>query len=78
MSKHLDDEEDKLFFTTSDLLNRINSVIDSESKKNDQSIKNAQPRFELQRRLPGGQTRKANADESAAADFQAKLKQVGR
>lgn len=77
----------KLFFTTTDLLDTINSVLSSSAVAADSNgdpyeddghipSAAASPCFELQRRLPDGSTRKATAEEAAAADFQAKLKQV--
>jgi hypothetical protein len=84
----------KLFFTTTDLLDKINSVLSSSAvagsnidpskllhQNNDEDDRHipaaaAAPCFELQRRLPNGSTRKATTEEVAAADFQAKLKQV--
>ena len=73
----------KMFFTTTDLLNKINSVMQEEELKNStkdgdpsQEPQKDQPQFELQRRLPDGSTRKASKDEADYADFQAKLKQV--
>jgi hypothetical protein len=74
----------KMFFTTTDLLNKINSVMQEEQLKNSsakdgdpsQELQKDQPQFELQRRLPDGSTRKASKDEADYADFQAKLKQV--
>lgn len=70
-----------MFFTTTDLLNKINSVMQEEQLKNSygdpsQEPQQDQPQFELQRRLPDGSTRKASKDEADYADFQAKLKQV--
>lgn len=67
-----EEDKDKLFFTTTDLLNKINSVI-QENQEENSSEKGG---FELQRRLPDGSTRLCTQDEAAAADFQAKLKQV--
>ena len=76
----------KHFFTTTDLLEKINSILSSSAdanrnNENDCTQKHFDenddaPRFELQRRLPDGTTRKATPQESAAADFQSKLKQV--
>jgi hypothetical protein len=69
------DKEKKLFFTTTDLVNKINTVVDREHKKENNEPGN-HPRFELQRRFGDGTTRKASAEEAAAADFQSKMKQV--
>ena len=81
-----EDQCDNLFFTTSDLLNKINSVVDREQQKasdgdgngngNGLEASETHPRFELQRRFEDGTTRKASAEETAAADFQSKMKQV--
>ena len=68
-----EEDKDKLFFTTTDLLNKINSVIQENQEENSSDAKGG---FELQRRLPDGSTRLCTKDEAAAADFQAKLKQV--
>jgi len=58
------------FFTTSDLLNTINSVIKDDNPKTETG-------FELQRRLPDGQTtRPATKDEITANDFQIKIQQA--
>lgn len=81
----------KLFFTTTDLIDKINSVLSSsavvdynDTKKDASTLDQYNheddqhppgPCFELQRRLPDGSTRKATTEEVAAADFQAKLKQ---
>jgi len=80
-----DQEEKKLFFTTTDLLNKINTVLQQEQLKASPKSSDTdpllqtqedEPQFELQRRLPDGSTRKANNVETDYADFQAKLKQV--
>ncbi len=68
-------KDDRLFFTTSDLLNQINSVVDREHEQSNDGS-GPHPRFELQRRFEDGTTRKASAEEAAAADFQSKVKQV--
>jgi len=70
-----DNGEGKMFFTTSDLIERMNSAVkdanvdvpkaDSESRG-----------FELQRKMPDGSYRRAEKSETAAADFQAKMKQA--
>ena len=67
-----EEDKDKLFFTTTDLLSKINSVI----QENQEESSSEKGGFELQRRLPDGSTRLCTKDEAAAADFQAKLKQV--
>jgi hypothetical protein len=68
-------KESNLFFTTSDLINKINKVVDKEHEKSNDGSEN-HPRFELQRRFADGTTRKASTEEAAANDFQSKLKQV--
>ena len=58
------------FFTTSDLLNTINSSLQSDGNDTNGC-------FTLQRRLPDGQTtRQAAKDEITAAYFQSKLQQA--
>ena len=60
-----------MFFTTSDLLQRLNSSIND-------SIGEEAPSggFELQRQMPDGSYRRAEERELAAANFQTKMKQV--
>lgn len=76
------------FFTTTDLINRINASLEDtsdtfnspsseEARKYEKSQSN-RPKFELQRRFSDGTTRKASPEETAAADFQAKLQQAGQ
>jgi len=62
--------DDKMFFTTSDLMEKMNSTL------RNGDTKNFGPQFELQKRLPDGTTRRANDSEMAMADFQSKLKQA--
>jgi len=62
--------DDKMFFTTSDLMEKMNSTL------RNGDTENFGPQFELQKRLPDGSTRRANDSEMAMADFQSKLKQV--
>jgi len=62
--------DDKMFFTTSDLMEKMNSTL----RNGDTKIFG--PQFELQKRLPDGTTRRANDSEMAMADFQSKLKQA--
>jgi hypothetical protein len=85
---------EKMFFTTSDLLNQINEVIhdnnpddvmegDEESETiSDMNKSKDRTRgkagFELQKRLPDGSTRKADENDVAVADFQSKMKQVSK
>jgi tetratricopeptide (TPR) repeat protein len=74
------------FFTTTDLINRINSSLEDNTKTLSSSkeeyekstLLNNRPKFELQRRFSDGTTRKASPEETAAADFQSKLKQAGQ
>jgi hypothetical protein len=86
-TKSEDQEEKKLFFTTTDLLNKINTVLRVQeeqlkasspptSTSDAHQSQQDQPQFELQRRLPDGSTRNATNTEKDYADFQAKLKQV--
>lgn len=81
-----------MFLTTSDLLHRMNAALmENCPRQSDQGLLESrvladsddgggedetQPRFELQRRLPDGSTRKADESERKAADVQAKIKQV--
>lgn len=70
------------FFTTTDLIERINASLEKSLKSSDENedITNSEnvQKFELQRRFPDGTTRKASAEEAAAADFQAKMKQASQ
>jgi len=75
--------QSKMFFTTSDLLNRINGVLeeihsnDSEGDGGDgNNGTDAKGQFELQKKMPDGSTRKADENDMALADFQSKLKQA--
>ena len=64
----------KLFFTTTDLMNKLNETVavgTSSSTDND-----SLPHFELQRRLPDGSTRKATPADQQLADMQSKFQQV--
>jgi tetratricopeptide (TPR) repeat protein len=65
-------EKNKMFFTTSDLMKKMNAAI----KDNDSSLPSDTGGFELQRKLPDGSYRPAEEGEMAAADFQTKLKQA--
>jgi tetratricopeptide (TPR) repeat protein len=65
-------EKKKMFFTTSDILNRMNAAI----RENDSVLSSDTGGFELQRKLPDGSHRPANEAEVAAADFQTKMKQA--
>ena len=65
-------EKNKMFFTTSDLMKKMNAAM----KDNDSSLPSDTGGFELQRKLPDGSYRPAEACEMAAADFQTKLKQA--
>lgn len=73
----------KLFFTTSDLIERMNSAIndakDDISTSTSKSVgdSNCKGGFELQMKLPDGSYRRAGDKEVAAADFQTKMKQAG-
>mmetsp|Transcript_2178 Transcript_2178/g.3330 ORF Transcript_2178/g.3330 Transcript_2178/m.3330 type:complete len:421 (+) Transcript_2178:203-1465(+) len=67
-----DDTKKQLFFTTSDFVKRLNANV-AELEGPEEVNK---PRFELQKKLPDGSTRKAYDDELAAADMQTKIKQA--
>lgn len=72
----------KLFFTTSDLIERMNSAIKDAkgdiptSSSNYVGDSNCTGGFELQMKLPDGSYRRADQKEVAAADFQTKMKQA--
>ena len=63
-----------MFFTTSDLLQRLNSSINDSIGEEAPSPSG----FELQRQMPDGSYRRAEERELAAANFQTKMKQVRR
>lgn len=65
-----------MFFTASDLIQRMNSAITNAHVENNEPPGYNNSGFELQRKLPDGSYRPANESEIAAVDFQAKLKQV--
>jgi hypothetical protein len=69
MSTNTKDDK-KLFFTTSDLMNTMNQALMADPSDP------LQPKFELQRRLPDGSTRRADESEVAAADMDSKVQQV--
>jgi len=62
----------KLFFTTSDLLTKVNDTL----KSLDDPDVPLHPRFELQRRLPDGSTRNATPSDQKVADMQSKFQQA--
>ena len=66
--------EKKLFFTTTDLLQRLNSSI--QDSVGDCDNVSSSGGFELQRQMPDGSYRRAEEGEVAAANFQTKMKQV--
>lgn len=76
------------FFTTSDLIHRINTSLEEirgtnneneeEEEEECEKSQNDAPKFELQRRFSDGTTRKASPEETAAADAQAKLQQASQ
>jgi len=76
--------DDKLFFTTSDVIKRINSTIHDNEDNNDGGTgsgsggtdEGRSGGFELQRKFEGGYTCKANDSDVALVDFQSKVKQV--
>ena len=67
-----DDGPQKMFLTTSDVLNSMNTVLE----KMESPGETMSPRFELQRRLPDGSTRRADEKDVAAADMESKFKQA--
>jgi tetratricopeptide (TPR) repeat protein len=67
-----DEGEKKLFFTTTDLLNKMNSVLSRLEGPDDV----VSPRFELQKRLENGSTVPADAKDMAIADMESKFKQA--
>jgi tetratricopeptide (TPR) repeat protein len=69
-----EDEPLKMFFTTSHLLNTMNSALDKLTTDQD----DASPRFELQKRLPDGSTVKADARDMAVADMESKFTQAAK
>ncbi|KAL7486280.1 hypothetical protein ACHAW6_011873 [Cyclotella cf. meneghiniana] len=80
MSKTPQESTKKMFFTASDLLQRINSSIKDDAFPNDalssSSSSSSVGGFELQRKMPDGSYRRADEKELAAADFHAKMKQA--
>jgi tetratricopeptide (TPR) repeat protein len=80
-------ETKKMFFTASDLIERMNSAIrdanDDIPTSTSNSLRDSDRRtegntggFELQMKLPDGSYRRAEQKEIAAADFQTKMKQA--
>lgn len=67
-----DEKNKKLFVTTSDVMNHMNSVL----KKMEGPDDVLAPRFELQKRLPNGNTIKADERDTAVADMESKFKQA--
>jgi len=65
-------EEAKMFFTTSDLIQRINESV-AEVSGGDSAPGTG---FELRRQMPDGSTRRADAADTAVADLQSKIKQT--
>mmetsp|Transcript_17908 Transcript_17908/g.34795 ORF Transcript_17908/g.34795 Transcript_17908/m.34795 type:complete len:90 (-) Transcript_17908:24-293(-) len=65
-----------MFYTASDLIQRMNSAITNGHVDDNESSGYNNSGFELQRKLPDGSYRPADKSEIAAVDFQAKLKQV--
>ena len=76
-----EDEKEKLFFTRSDLIERLNSSLASYDASTSSCMDGMngieKPKFELQKRLPDGSAISADNTDIAAADFQDKVKQVG-
>lgn len=82
-------KKSKLFFTTSELMERMNRTMASvfndgvddfsEDGSNQQHTGGGfQPRVELQRRMPDGSLRRADDTDLAVADLQAKLRQAAQ
>ena len=69
-----EDEPLNMFFTTSHLLNTMNSALDKLTTDQD----DVSPRFELQKRLPDGSTVKADARDMAVADMESKFTQAAK
>ena len=79
-------EKMKMFFTTSDIIERMNSAIRDANDDNripsSKSVRDSDGAggntggFELQMKLPDGSYRRAEQKEIAAADFQTKMKQA--
>lgn len=65
-----------MFFTTSDLVNRMNATLRADADNGVGGVGGVGGGFELQRRFPDGRTRRADEADTAAADFQSKLKQA--
>lgn len=68
--------DEKMFFTTSDLLDRMNSAMKDANPDGMPGDGSTQAGFELQTKMPDGSYRRAEEKELAAADFQAKMKQA--
>ena len=78
-STNNDNKEKKMFFTTSDLVSKMNAsmkeanILPTSSASSDDDAGGG---FELQRKMPDGSYRRADEKEVAAADFQSKMKQA--
>ncbi len=66
----------KLFFTTSDLIARINQSVAEVSGDGDAAAAPTAGGFELRRQMPDGSTRRADEADTAVADLQSKIKQT--
>ncbi|KAL7537917.1 hypothetical protein ACHAXR_010900 [Thalassiosira sp. AJA248-18] len=74
-----DNAKQKMFFTTSDLIDRMNSAMKDANADMPVPLPESGGGgggFELQRKMPDGSYRRAEESEMAAADFQAKMKQA--
>ena len=69
-----DDTPSSLFFTTTDLIDKMNRSVQEATGVPDKLPGGGG--FELQRKLPDGSYRRADESETAAANFQAKMKQA--
>ena len=77
MTSTNNDTEKKMFFTTSDLVSKMNaSMKEANMILPASSDDDAGGGFELQRKMPDGSYRRADEKEVAAADFQSKMKQA--
>jgi len=66
---------DKMFFTTSDLINTMNTSIQQTNPNLSSNTTQSGGGFELQRKMPDGSYRRADEAEIASANFQSKMKQ---
>ena len=67
--KYLNKKHKKLFFTTSDLMNKMNSILQEDCPEAE---------IQLQRRMPNGSTRRADESDMDVANLQSKLTQAAK